>query len=406
LDPSHYSGADDAARSGLATLFDPAAPALSADVRRASLAAALRWALVTTQAQVLVVDDIDFIDGTSFHAFASLLSEPASRPMLVVVTYTPSRASAGEPAPEDRVLLEPLPRPSIAQFLPSGVAEKGAPLTALHFEQLVAWSQETREQPPEHLAELVARRIERLTPAARSVLSALVVWGDDARPDILSAMLPADTNVLGGLESLRNAGMVTLTSRGIRTSHALVRRVAFASIPVGKRAELFEQAAELRTDAPLEIRARQALYTGNAFETLALLDAVGSQRAAAGDMAGSVSTLRRALDYARRELYRAELDDPVGAMLTFARKLAEALAAMEKWPDAEGVLREALGNAPPRSEHRARLLGVLARVASARQQPDKARVYLDEAMNVAQQCGASGLLPKLEELARTVARVA
>jgi hypothetical protein len=67
------------------------------------------------------------------------------------------------------------------------------------------------------------------------------------------------------------------------------------------------------------------------------------------------------------------------------------------------VLREALGNAPPTSEHRARLLEVLARVASARHQLDQARRYVDEAMRVALQCGASGLIPRLQELARTVA---
>jgi serine/threonine-protein kinase len=72
--------------------------------------------------------------------------------------------------------------------------------------------------------------------------------------------------------------------------------------------------------------------------------------------------MRHALDIARRELHRGELDDPLAAVLVFARKLAEALIASEQWSDAQGVLREALGMTPPTSEHRPRLAALLARV--------------------------------------------
>jgi len=70
--------------------------------------------------------------------------------------------------------------------------------------------------------------------------------------------------------------------------------------------------------------------------------------------------------------------------------------------DAEGVLREALGSAPPTSAHRAPLLGVLARVASARSNPEGARRYLDEAMRLARHSDA-GLLPMLEQIEKTIA---
>lgn len=93
-----------------------------------------------------------------------------------------------------------------------------------------------------------------------------------------------------------------------------------------------------------------------------------------------------------------QLDNPLAAMLVFSRKLAEALAASEQWNDAEGVLREALGNAPPTSEHRARLLGVLARVAQARSHSAEARRYLEEAMRVARQSDSRELLPLLQKI--------
>jgi serine/threonine-protein kinase len=419
VDPSSWAGADATAERGLLLLFsDQEQPASTPEERRAALAAALRWAVVRSKTNVLVVDDLDFLDGTSRNAFAALLAEPPDVRILVVVTYTPSRAPRGEQRAGERWLLTALPRQTVAKFLPSGVDSKspglqarksvdeGPPLSPLQVEQLIAWSQESRDPPPEHLADLVARRIERLTPDARATLGALVVWGDDVGPDVLASMCPRGTDLVSGLQALQRARLVVEQGGLIRTAHALIRRIAFANIPVGRRRELFEAASNLRPDAPLEVRAKEALHVGTAFEALSLLDTLGTRRAASGDIAGSVSALRRALEVARRELHRGELDDPVGAMLVFARKLAEALAATEKWSDAEGVLREALGNAPPTSEHRARLLGVLASVASARKQHDQARRYVDEAMRVALQCGASGLIPKLEELARTMAAVA
>jgi hypothetical protein len=101
------------------------------------------------------------------------------------------------------------------------------------------------------------------------------------------------------------------------------------------------------------------MHAGSSLEALSLLDALSMRRAAQGDVQGSVGALRHALDLARRELHRGELDDPETAVLVFARKLAEALLASGKRSDAEGVLREALGTAPPASVHRGHLLAVL-----------------------------------------------
>jgi serine/threonine-protein kinase len=270
-------------------------------------------------------------------------------------------------------------------------------------EQLIAWGNESPDQPPEKLVDLVARRLERLAPDARNVLQALAIWGDDATPDSLWRMLPSTTDVAAALDALDRARIVAIDERGIRTSHPMIRRVVFSSIPAGRRQELFARAAEMRPDAPLELRAKQAMHGDSAFEALTLLDSLSARRAAHGDLAGSVRALRHALDVARRELHRGELDDPVGAVLIFSRKLAEVLADQQHWADAEGVLREALGTAPPASPHRAHLLGVLARVADARQHPGDARKYLAEAMRVARQSDARTLLPILEQLEKTIA---
>jgi serine/threonine-protein kinase len=401
------------AKLGLVALLSPEqeGPPLAPADRRRALAEALRWALAraverTNDATViLAVDDLDFIDGTSRNAFADVLAEPPAARALVVVTY--ARAAAALPGdPEgasDWWTLAPLPPSSFAGFLPGRLSADPRPLLPLHVEQLIAWAREGRESPPERLADLVARRAERLAPEARHALHALAVWGDDASYDILSKLLPPEVDLGAALARLGRASLVVIEPPSVRIAHPLVRRVVFSSIPAGRKGEIFERAHAMRQGAPLELRAKLAMHGGSALEALSLFDLLSARRAAQGDLHGSVSALRHALDVARRELHRGDIDDPVGAMLLFARKLAEALAACGQWTDAEGVLREALGNAPPASEHRARLLGVLAHVAQSRSHLGEARRYIDEAMRVARQSDHRELLPMLERLERSIA---
>ena len=398
------------ARRGMEFVFDKTPdPPRDADERRRAVAEALRWSLERagersrTGVVVLAVDDLDYVDGTSRNAFADLLDEPPVVPAFVLVTYAPGLRAAGDPLPGETFTLGPLSFDSFASCVPADLIGPGTALLPLALEQIVAWSRETSEPPPEGLADLVVRRAERLSADARHTLHALTVWGDDATAESLRSLLPATVDLGAALDALDRAKLVAIEEGGIRITHPLARRTIFASMPAGRKRELFARAAELRRDAPLEVRARHAMHGGSAFEALALLDEVSAVRAKTGDFAGSVSTLRHALDVARRELHRGELDDPAEAVLVFSRKLAEALTASEDWTGAEGVLREALGNAPPTSKHRAHLLGVLAHVANVRRNPHEARRYLDEAIRVARQSNAGSLIPILERLDKVIA---
>ncbi len=410
-DPSAWADARSEARLGLDLLFGPPRerdfPA--ADVRRVALAEALRWALERAGRRadgalvVLSVDDLDFIDGTSSNAFADVLADPPVVGALIIVTYAPNASPTREPLAGETWTLQPLPPATFAHLLPARLRADPRPLAPLHVEQLIDWSRESREVPPERMADLVARRAERMAPDARHALHALAVWGDDASLDVLSRLLPPGADLGTALSLLGRARLIVQSGRSVRIAHPLVRRIAFSSIPAGRKRELFARAEELRPDAPLEVRSKQAMHGGSALEALALLDMLAIRRAAQGDHLGAVSSLRHALDVARRELHGDDLDDPMAAMLVFSRKLAEALAASQQWNDAEGVLREALGSAPPASEHRARLLGVLAHVAHARSHPGEARRYLDEALRVARQSDHRDLLPMLQGLEKQIA---
>jgi len=404
-----WGDAGEQARTGLRVLFGGPAGSLTAGERRQALAEALRWSLENASRRagpafvVLAVDDLDFVDGTSRSAFADVLAQPPAVGALLVVTYSAGARPAGEPLAEEVWSLEPLPTDCFASLLPARLAADHRALVPLHLEQLVAWARETSEPAPERLVDVIARRAERLPADARHVLHALAVWGDDATTASLAATVPAGVDVPAALEELHRAGFVAREGPTIGMAHPLMRMVVFSGVPVGLKRELFARAAALRPDAPLEIRARQAMHGGSAFEALSLLDALAARRAAHGDLVGSVRALRDALDVARRELHGDELDDPIAVTLVFSRKLAEALAAANEWTDAEGVLREALGSAPPTSEHRARLLGVLARVANARRRTSEARQYLAEAKRVARQSDAREILPMLETLEKAIA---
>jgi serine/threonine protein kinase len=397
------------ARRGLRALFGSRPPTLPAHERREAVAEALRWSLQSAEARagtgrvILAIDDLDFIDGTSRNAFADVLSEPAPAGVLVIAAYAPGTRPVSDPGAGELWRLDPLLHESFAEVLPARLNTTHAALAPLHVEQLIAWADETMEPPPEQLGALMARRAERLALHARHTLHALAVWGDGATLELLSQILPHAVDVVSGADALERARIVAVDSSRMRIAHPLMRRVALSSIPVGRKRELFARCSELRPDPPLEVRAKDVMHGGSAFEALALLDALAARRGAHGDVHGCVSSLRHALELARRELHRGEIDDPGSAVLVFSRKLAEALVVSRRWTDADGILREALGNAPPNSEHRAHLLGVMAHVANARRHPGEARRYLDEAMRVARQSDARGLMPLLEHLDKTIA---
>src|SRR6202030_1085412 len=116
---------------------------------------------------------------------------------------------------------------------------------------------------------------------------------------------------------------------------------------------------------------------------------------ARGDHQGAIMALRRGLEFARRELFRGELDDPMRAVLIFSRKLGESLARAGDLTDADGVLREALDLAGPSGKDRAMVLGSLAFVARERDRANEATVYLREALELAKQLATNDLVSSL-----------
>jgi serine/threonine-protein kinase len=184
-----------------------------------------------------------------------------------------------------------------------------------------------------------------------------------------------------------------------------VREVTLATIPAAVKRELHAAASAVcdERELPIEIRALHESAGGTAFQALLLLERVSILASARGDHHGSIMALRRALELARRELFRGELDDPMRAVLIFSRKLGESLAKNGQLNDAEGVLREALDVAGPNGSDRAAVLAVLAHVAHGRERRQEARDYLREAVELASRSGSNEILTSLEALRRAIA---
>jgi serine/threonine-protein kinase len=411
-----WTAAGAEARRGLADIFEhPNRGELSSDELRFAVAEALRWAIVRASERtngkkvVLAVDDLHAIDGASRTAFADAVGEPPLVPSLLVVTYPPGH-DPGWPAStaSARVLMGL--SPGLVSRLLQGTSKPsssigGRGIAPLYVEQLLRFSREQGGRAPTRLADLIALRVERLPPDARRVLQAIAVYGDNADDGIVKKLVTEGTNLKTATMALVDAGMIERSGATYRSAHPLVRDVVLATIPAAVRRGLHGKCAEIGEDngMPLEARALHEYNAQNTFQALILLEQVAGRASSRGDVPGQVGALRRGLDLARRELFRGELDDPMRAVLIFARKLGEALTAAGPFTDAEGVLREALDMAGPSGSDRARVLGALAQVSAIRDRNDEAHRYLLEALELAFASGAHELLHSLEDLKKSIA---
>lgn len=415
-----WTAAGAEARRGLADIFEhPNRGVLSSDELRFAVAEALRWAIVRASERskvktvVVAVDDLHAIDGASRTAFADAVGEPPLVRSILVVTYPPGH-DPGWPASiaSARVLMGLAPW--LVSRLLAGTSRPsssigGRGISPLYVDQLLRFSREQGGRAPTRLADLIALRVERLPPDARRVLQAIAVFGDDAEAVIVQKMVTEGTNLADATRVLMGAGMILVArERGagaFRSAHPLIRDVVLATIPAAVRRGLHARCAELGEEngMALEARALHEYNAQNTFQALILLEQVANRATSRGDLGGSISSLRRGLDLARRELFRGELDDPMRAVLIFARKLGEALTTAGQFTDAEGVLREALDMAGPSGSDRARVLGALAQVSAIRDRNDEAHRYLLEALELAFASGAHELLHSLEDLKKSIA---
>jgi serine/threonine-protein kinase len=427
-DEREWIGASPEARRGLLEIFarvDATSITIPPDQRRWMAAEALRWAFARAGALamdariVLVVDDLHRVDGASLHAFSDVLHEPPLVGALLIGAHVPS-FDPGWPATVPVRSLGGVPGAVVARMLARSAQPFGArddesqrALAPLHVEHLLRFATEGGTDAPRRLADLVAVRMERLGPDARSVVQALAVLGDDVSVRELHTLVPegpmsrtatgtVESAVAQSVGALVAAGIVEQTERGLRLSHPLVREIASATIPAAVRRELHARAARLAQAQrlPLEVVALHATLAEDAFEGLVLMEQVADRALARGDAAGAALALRRGLDLASRQMGRNGLDDARDAVLIFARKLGEALARDGRVEEAAAQLEQALESAPKRGLERARILRALATVAFQRDRGGEAARWLEEARELAARSGAHELVASIDDMQR------
>lgn len=430
-DEKDWAGATAEARRGIIEVFgraDALSSTLSPSERRYTAAEALRWALTRAARRagksrvVLAIDDLNRVDGASRNAFADALAEPPLVPVLIVATHVPAfdpgwsngsaRPIAGLPTSKAAELARSYGVGERISLLPGAPDPHHTTVLPLYLDQLVRFTFEGGSSPPARLADLVALRIERLAPATRRALQALAVLGDDVDPHQVETLFVATGTerqpdeapeaVVASIAALEGTQMIERSGELLRHTHPLVREIAGASIPAAVRRELQIAAARdaEENNLPIEVRALHTLNAQDSFEALLLSEQVAERALARGDASGAVLWLHRALELARRELFRGELDDPMRAVLIFSRKLGEALTVAGDLTDADGVLREALDLAGPSGPDRAKVLGALANVAHERARAGEAHNYLSEALEQASRSGSMELVASLEDMRR------
>ena len=270
----------------------------------------------------------------------------------------------------------------------------------LYVAQLARFTDEGGSDPPPKLADLIALRIERLPADARRILQAVAVLGDSSRSAQLVALLPDVRELSRYLSELGRAGFIDVEDGVVSSAHPLIRDVTLASTPSEVKKRLHSKArGDHGVDGekiPLEADALHAYFAGESFEALMLLERTAEAARDRDDLDGTISMLHMALELARREMARGELDDPVAAVLMFSCKLGDALAAHGKPMDADGVLAEALNLAGPLSPERSRILASLANVARSNDRADAAFEHLDQALKIAENGKHPELLDMLE----------
>jgi serine/threonine-protein kinase len=411
-----FPGAEAEAVRGLIEVFAGSPP--RDDVRkpverRYAVAMALRWALQQaaldsgTGRVVVLIDDMSRVDTSSRRAFADVLGE-RDCPALLVAGHMPgldlgwssdhaaARVLSGlSPATAKRLLKDSAPSDLEA-------LDEGRGILPMYVEQLVRYSLEGGTDAPRRLGDLIALRYDTIEPNARRLLQALVVLGDRVDTRLLAQFAPKAGDMASTLETLVQAGMVARHDDKVSTAHPLLRDVILGGIPVLVRKELHTKALALsdKIGAPLEARAFHAYYAEDSFQALLFLEQAATRAAARDDTEAEVLSLRRGLELARQEISRGELDDPLHAMLIFAKKLGLALTRAGNFADAEGVLREALDLAGPGGSERAQVLAALAQVAHSRHRATDAIGYIDAAIEAARRSGSHELLTSLSDTRR------
>ena len=292
---------------------------------------------------MIVVDDLQWADGSTTAAVEVLSTRLAELPVAWVVALRTEEASAELVAGLDRMVadgalrlrLEPLDDRAVFELVTDlsgappdpGMGELAAGARGVPFwlfELLIALREAGRIEHAGGFArvragELPARtwattrdRLDRMTPAARELVSVGSVLGQRFSFSSLQRMLGATpTSLLAPLDELLRSGVLVEDSEHLAFRHDLLREGVLASIPASARQALERQAADVLLESgapPVEV----ALWLADSAHP-GDLEAISVLERAVQTL--SASDPDTAAELARRTLELTPRDDPRRAAL-------------------------------------------------------------------------------------------
>jgi serine/threonine-protein kinase len=356
---------------------------------------------------VVIVDDVDRCDGLTRLVLTGVLDAVEGTPCLLLTASADMVGPSPCPAVTS-IVLRGLDDMESERFLErakerfsDGAQERPGKVSGerptqpnlrfalpLYLEQVRALSETGFDEPvPPRLADAVIARIEQLDLPSRRMLQACSVLGDSFPIEWLRTVAPASDHL--ALYVLIRLGFLTLSGDRVEWVHPFIRELVESSIPAETRNHLHDRALEVAVaqGAVLEVRAEHAFKGGDVLTALLLLEQMGDASFQRGDSAVAVLAYRRGLELTRREFLRSGETAYERAVVTFSRKLAEALEANGDRVGAEGVLCEALELAQPGACERARMLLALGRIAMRRERPHDAQRLLGQALEAVRSLG-------------------
>ena len=234
---------------------------LFANVRRAILD--LVDAIATESPVVLCLEDLQWLDESSWRVLRELLGWLGGRRVLVLLTSRLPHATPQPPArPAPNVephRLAPLTPEHAAALLDALTATADPPSTFRDWSLQVAdgnplflrllaehWIEKRELEAPPTVERILDDRLARLSTSARRVLQACAVLGSYGTVVRLAALLEVERHVLiDALAELDHAALVRVGGQQVECRHELVLRAAQRSISTGPQAVLYRAAAEV-----------------------------------------------------------------------------------------------------------------------------------------------------------------
>jgi DNA-binding NarL/FixJ family response regulator len=326
-------------------------------------------AAATTRPLVLAIDDAHLLDRASADVLGFAVARFCADAVLTVATSEPAERTGFDELVTETITLEPLDEADLGSIVTSAVrvaAEplhrcvelaEGNPLAAIELAGSLTPAQRTGAEPvpviPRPtgvLARAFSRRLEPLSPAARSAL-AVVAADDTGEVAVVDDALDRLGEAAGGLAEAEEAGLIHVDGQLLRFAHPLLRPVAYHLVGVSSR-RAAHQALAASLDAPHQGASRAwqlAAAAGQPDETAAAaLELVAGDAARRGGPASAARTL---------EWSASLTPDP-------ADRRDRLVAAARNWldagdGDAAARVAELLANEPPTAESVAVVAGVL-----------------------------------------------